>query len=108
MKRGRPTISVGVRRLDPGGFDPGAQLVEAGVDGDAEVRARRRLVAGLHQVQLEVAAEAEPDELLRIELRRHGLLLEPEQPAVERPACVGAVGVDRDRDVLEPHAPIAA
>ena len=57
----------------------------------------RRLVAGLHQVQLEVAAQAEPDKLLRIELRRHGLLVEAEQLSVERPARIGAV----ERSVLQ-------
>ena len=108
MKRGRPTISVGVRVSTPAAFDPGAEVVEPVVDRDAEVGTRRRRVAGLHQVQLEVAAEVEPDELGRVELRRHGLLREAEQAAVERARLVGAVGVDRDRDVLEPHAPMAA
>ena len=104
MKRGRPTISVGVARLDSGRFDPGAELVEAGVDGETEVRVRRRLVARPHQVQLEVAADAEPDELVRVELRRDGPLLQAEQLAVERPGAVGAVRGDRDGDVLQPHA----
>ena len=108
MKRGRPTISVGVLRLVPRRLEPRAQLVEAGVDRKAEVRVRRRPVAGLHEVELEVAAEVEPDELARVELGRHGLLLQAEEAAVERSRRVGAVGGDRDRDVLEPHAPIAA
>ena len=62
----------------------------------------RRLVDE-HQMQLEVAADAVPDEPGRVELRQHVALLEPEQPAVERARPLRPVRRDRDRDVLQPH-----
>ena len=46
--------------------------------------------------------------LVGIELRRHELLLESEQGAVEGAGDVRAVVRNRDGDVLEPHAPMAA
>src|SRR5580765_7330936 len=54
-------------------------------------------------MELVLAAGAVPDEPRRIELRKHRLLLEPEQAAVERPRLVHPLGRDRDRDVMEPH-----
>jgi hypothetical protein len=48
-------------------------------------------LAGREEVQLSVAADAEPDELRRIELRRHLAFLETQEPAVEGPPRVAAV-----------------
>jgi hypothetical protein len=51
-----------------------------------------------------VAADAEPDQLFRFELRRDGTLVEAEQFAVKRARLVAAAGRDRDRDVLQLQA----
>jgi CubicO group peptidase (beta-lactamase class C family) len=52
-------------------------------------------------MQFELMADAEPDQLRRIELRGHVSLLELEQAGVERARRVPSVGRDRDRNVLE-------
>src|SRR5262245_2675426 len=56
-------------------------------------------------MELEVAADAEPDQLFRVEFRRDITLVEAEQLAVKRARLVSAAGRDRDRDVLQlqPH-----
>src|SRR3954465_6064864 len=62
-------------------------------------------LARLEEMEFEVAAYAEPDQLFRGELPRGGALVGAEQHAVKRARLVAAAGRDRDRDVLQlqPH-----
>ncbi len=49
-------------------------------------------------MQFEVAADAEPDQLFRVELRRHDTLVEAEQLAVERARSLrlpGGIAIDK-------------
>ena len=101
VKRGRPTSSVLSRVSTPRGLEPRPQAGEVVVDDEAEVRLVGGLLVHEHEVQLEVAAGAVPDESRRVELRQHVALLEPEQPAVERARPLRPVRRDRDRHVLE-------
>ena len=104
VNRGRPDKLGAVTGLDACGLEPTAQPGQI-LDGEAEVRLVRSRLVEEHQVQLEITADAEPDEPRRVELRQHVPLLQSEEPAVEGASTLGAIQWNRDRDVLEPHAP---
>ena len=89
----------------PAVFELASQLLEPGVDAQAEVLGQRCGLVRLEEMEFEVAADAEPDQLVRVELRRDTTLVEAEQVAVKRAPLVAAAGRGRDRDVLElqPH-----
>jgi hypothetical protein len=64
------------------------------------LRAGWRLVR-CEKVELEVAADAKPDELGGVELGRHATLFKLQHPCVERSSNISPVTRNRDRNVLE-------
>ena len=105
MKRGRPMISVGVRVSTP------AASSRARSSARPESIARQKCARGgaWSPVRIRCTSRSPPASnqmsSARIELRRHGLLLQSEQPSVERARRLRAVGGDGHRDVVQPHAP---
>src|SRR5262249_47055692 len=76
-----------------------------GVGAQAQVLGQRCALVRVEEMEFEVAADAEPDQLFRVELRRYSTLVETEQLAVKRARLVAAAGRGRDRDrvQLQPH-----
>src|SRR5262245_51397173 len=72
---------VGGVRRDAGVFEPASQLLEPGVDAQAEVLGQRCGLVGVEEMEFEVAADAEPGQLFRVELGRDRTLVEAEQLA---------------------------